>query len=392
MVLTEHKQKSILVIGGTGCISSAVVKECLKIGMKVTLINRGNRMYLIPNGVDLIKSDKNDITKIREAIHNKKYDAIIDFLIYTTKDLNNSLNLYASHCDQFFLISSCAVYDKRKSKICDENAPKVDERWEYSVTKWECEEVLRKQASKLNLNYTIIRPSMTYGETRIPYGIMPAYGYHGTLLQRIFYGKPIIRWNRGLNTNNIMHVDDFSRAFVLLIANNEAYNKVFNICGQTYTYETVLRIIEKKTGFSIIRHDIESEEFASLYPEKAGEILSGRSHNSNCVSHNFLTLFPNYKELISLEDGISQVIEAYKSKNYLKKIDYYFDGNWDRIINRTKNNKSDISKLRYVDYLNQSQKENFYKYLNGRFRDNLFFKFVKKIHAILIKCRHSILK
>lgn len=74
----------ILIIGGTGVISSSITLEALKKGINVFMINRGNRT--IPKGVSLIKSDKKDYTYIKSQLIGLQFDAIIDFLCYTQKD------------------------------------------------------------------------------------------------------------------------------------------------------------------------------------------------------------------------------------------------------------------------------------------------------------------
>ena len=55
---------NVLIIGGTGVLSSAVTNEALRQGFKVTMINRGSRSNLIPDNVEFLKSDKNDLKKI----------------------------------------------------------------------------------------------------------------------------------------------------------------------------------------------------------------------------------------------------------------------------------------------------------------------------------------
>ena len=57
---------NVLIIGGTGVLSSAVTNEALRQGFKVTMINRGSRSNLIPDNVEFLKSDKNDLKKISE--------------------------------------------------------------------------------------------------------------------------------------------------------------------------------------------------------------------------------------------------------------------------------------------------------------------------------------
>ena len=68
----------ILIIGGTGVLSSAVVNVALKQGLKVTMINRGRRKNLIPEGVDVIVADKKDTKRIQSILKNRIFDAVMD--------------------------------------------------------------------------------------------------------------------------------------------------------------------------------------------------------------------------------------------------------------------------------------------------------------------------
>ena len=76
---------NVLMIGGTGVLSTAVTNEALKQGIQVVMINRGHRKKLIPDNVELIKSDKNDFNRIRSLLGERKFDAVIDFLCYNRK-------------------------------------------------------------------------------------------------------------------------------------------------------------------------------------------------------------------------------------------------------------------------------------------------------------------
>ena len=162
---------NILIVGGTGVLSSAVTIAALRQGIGVTMINRGNRP--IPNGVEHIKSDKNDYQRIADAIAGRKYDAVMDFLLYSDNDTKRSVEFYTQYTNQYFYISSCAVYNTETlaGKVSDEESPKVLPVWSYSVNKWASEKIVMKLFENKETHYTIIRPCVTYGDTRIPYGI-----------------------------------------------------------------------------------------------------------------------------------------------------------------------------------------------------------------------------
>ena len=216
----------VLLIGGTGVLSAAVANEAVKQGIDVSMVNRGRRP--LPDGVQLLKSDKDDYDNIAQLIGGNHYDAVIDFLCFTDAQVTRSFSFYKQYTQQYFFISSCAVYDTRIEGVKTEDSPKVLSIWKYSVDKWASEEHLYAMAAESGIYYTVVRPGVTYDDTRIPYGIMPPYGFHWTLVERIKHGKPVIRWNMGENRSSMMRVEDFAVGLVGLIGNPEAFNEALD--------------------------------------------------------------------------------------------------------------------------------------------------------------------
>ena len=95
---------NVLLIGGTGVLSSAVVAEAMRQGIDVTMINRGNRV--IPPGVEFIKADKDDKTVIGKALEGRVFDAVIDFLCYSKEETEQSLVFYSHFSSQYTLLHS----------------------------------------------------------------------------------------------------------------------------------------------------------------------------------------------------------------------------------------------------------------------------------------------
>lgn len=303
---------NVLMIGGTGVLSSAVANEALKQGVKVTMINRGNRRNLIPDAVEFIKSDKKDFKNIQNLLGQRKFDAVMDYLCYSDKEIAESFRFYSHYTKQYFFISSCAVYNTSLGDVCSEDSPKVLPIWNYSVNKWASEEALVKLAEQSETNYTIVRPCVTYGDTRIPYGISPQYGYHWTLVSRILNEKPIIRWNGGVNRCNMMRVEDFAIGVVGLIGNPKAYNEAFNICGdETPSFNEVLDVLSNLIGEKVNIVDVSSEFYAKELPERAGEILGGRSIDALNSNDKIKTIVPSFSQTISLAKGIAMTYNAY---------------------------------------------------------------------------------
>ena len=371
----------ILLVGGTGVLSSAVTAEALRQGMEVTMINRGQRE--IPKGVELLKHDCHKYNEIESNLTGRHFDAVIDFLCYTEEQLEASFKLYSRFVSQYVYISSCAVYDTRLSGIKKEDSPKPLPISNYSVDKWNSECRLAKLAKTSCCAYTVIRPAITYGDTRIPYGITPPYGYHWTVIGRALAGKPIIRWNGGVNRCNMMRVEEFAVGCVGILGNPDAYGEAFNICGdEVPTFNDVLNAISKVIHREIVTVDISSEFYAKELPNKSGEILGGRSLDACNSNEKIKSILPSFKQTIFLEKGISQTIRAYQNSRFQMGIDWTFDAETDRIIRKwCKQNDISVSKyrLRFIDYIGSASWRDIAHYFKVRDRETFTMRCATRV-------------
>ena len=327
----------ILVVGGTGVISYAVVLEALKQGINVTCINRGkSKSQVLPEDVKTIITDYHDEEKIRNRLKGKYFDAVIDVLCYKPSDIEYSVNLFKGVCSQYIFFSSCAVYNKGKGDyICNEDSPLINPIWDYSVNKVKCEKKLIELANINRLSYTIVRPAVTYGNTRIPYGITPSYGYHGTLIQRVLKHKPIVLWDNGNAYSTITRVEDFAIGLVGLLGNAMAYNEIFNIVGdEKYRWKEVIEELGEILNCKPLYINLTKEDLAMEMPERKGEILGGRGVSQLLDNTKLKNIVPQFKTNISLHEGLTQTVEYYIKNGYLKGIDYRFDSAWDRIVKK----------------------------------------------------------
>lgn len=346
--------KSLLVIGGTGVLSTAVVQEALNQSIEVTIINRGNRMERIPKGSILLKADVRDEAKVRGLIGSKHYDSVIDFICYNKQQLEYSVNLFKDVADQYVFISTTCVYNAEIPGIKTEESAKVLKSWSYSVNKWKCEEFLANYSKENGLRYTIVRPCVTYDFTRIPYGIMPSFGYHWMLAERIKAGKPIIIWDGGKTKWNLMRVEDFAVGVVGLLGKPETIGNAYNVCGdEAYSWNQVLKVVADYVGKEAVTYNMKSEDFRKAFPEMSEEI-SGRALDYVCSNEKLKKVVPNYGNTYNLEQGVRKTLDYYCNHSYEKGMDYSFDGRIDGIIYRDiKKNKCTFknSRLEFVDYL-----------------------------------------
>lgn len=344
----------LLIVGGTGLLSGAVLKEALRHNIEVTIVNRGKKSKLVPDGAKVIIADYRDKDVMIAALDGTNFDAVIDFICYNKEQIQYSIELFAPYCAQYVFISSACVYDYSKIGIKTEDDDKVFKEWDYSVNKWDCESHLTKMAKERGVNYTIIRPCITFDDSRIPYGMMPPYGYHWTFVERILNEKPIVRWNGGTTRWSMMRVEDFAVGLVGIIGNKNAYNQAFNICGDdAYSWNDVIGCVEDILQKKAILYDITSEEYSIILPDKKGRIL-GRSSDLVCSNKKIKEFVPEFHITYSLRQGLEKTIKAYREGNYQKGIDYAYDASEDRIVRESCKihdiNTRDYN-LRFIDYI-----------------------------------------
>lgn len=381
---------NILIIGGTGILSSAVVDECVGLGYNVTMINRGRRKLFINPKVRLIKCDIHDEGLVKHLLGNSHYDCVIDFLIYNINQLKYSLNLLGNISDQYVFISSTAVYNTDTPGILKEDSEKVQKEWNYSKNKYDCEQYLIHHCNERNINYTIIRPGVNYGNTRIPYGMYPAIGKHWTIIGRILSGKPIITWNGGANKHNLTRVEDFARGAVSLLGNPKAAKEAFNVVGDgIYTWMEVLSTISDILKVPLHTIDIPVQFYANELSdlEQRDHLIGGRSKNCMTSNEKLKTISPDYHQLFSLKEGVERTINFYKEHDYLGGIDYEYEGNIDRIIDKYQTTaKIKKIQLGFKDYLGATGKVkllHMMQYYGGRYKDSILTKVTKRIIRLL---------
>lgn len=386
----------LLIVGGTGVLSYAVVLAALKKGFSVTCINRGkSKNQTLPSSVNIITADYRNKELVLEKLKGQHYDAVIDVLCMKESDIEYSLTLFKDFCYQYFFISSCAVYNKGKGDYeCTENSELINPVWEYSINKVKCEKALIRLAKEYGVTYTIVRPAVTYGDTRIPYGITPSYGYHGTIIQRILHHKPIILWDNGEAYSTITHVDDFAVGLVGLLGNPKAYNQAFHIVGdERYHWKDVLDTLGEVLGVTPVYFNLSKEQYANEIPHRRGELLGGRGISQLLDNSKIKNAVSDFKTTITLREGLIRTVNYYQSHAYIKGIDWNFDADTDRIIKKwCKQHNEDWRKynLGFVDYLGTATMHDRMIYWREFNKENYFVKIINFVLRAARKIKRSI--
>ena len=77
----------ILLIGGTGNISSECVPRLHQLGHEVAVLTRGG--HRVPEHCTPVRADRTDAAAMREALRDLRPEVVINFLGYTLDDVRN---------------------------------------------------------------------------------------------------------------------------------------------------------------------------------------------------------------------------------------------------------------------------------------------------------------
>jgi len=182
-----------LLIGGTGTISMAISKQLAEEGHELWLVNRGNRNDELPrNNVHYMTCDINDEKKLGQMLEGHTFDVVADFIAFEPKQLERDYRAFKGMTKQFIFISSASAYQKPLSDYrVNEGTPLANPYWSYSRNKIACEDYLMKLYREEGFPVTIVRPSHTYDQRRIPLGV---HGHKGSwsVAKRILNDQPVL--------------------------------------------------------------------------------------------------------------------------------------------------------------------------------------------------------
>ncbi len=181
-----------LLIGGTGTISTAVTELAAKSGIDLTLLNRGRTSVEIPENVRVIRGDIENEEATARALEGETFDVVAQFIGFTPEQAMRDIRLFAGKTKQYIYISSAAAYQKPPSNyLISESTPLANPYWKYGQNKIASEAVLMEAYRNTGFPVTIVRPSHTYGKTRIPVAVLGSRG-SWQVIARILQGKPVI--------------------------------------------------------------------------------------------------------------------------------------------------------------------------------------------------------
>lgn len=324
----------VLLLGGTGTLSTAICRLAVNEGIEVSVLNRGNNNSKLPEGVTIYKGNFHSKQDLLQCLEHGKYDVIIDFLSRIPSDIEHVYSIFSNSCQQFIFISSACVYRRNKEDFpIKETSPKPNKDWSYNIEKYNCEKRLIELSKSSGSYYTIVRPYITYNEERIPLGIAPLYKYHRTLIERFKAGKPWFVWDEGKAITTVTYVEDFAKGVVGLFLNENAENEDFHITGDfSYTQKQLIEIILKRLSSKSRVLNISTTDIVDCLKEYKQMMDGDRVLDAVFDNSKIKAAVPELVFNTDIEKGLEKIINHWTISEPL--YDYSFEARIDRMLSK----------------------------------------------------------
>jgi len=227
----------VLIIGGTGFISSNIVKILLAMNHNVSTFTRGNspNPFAEDKRVKIFKGDRND-KKHLEEIAGNNYDVVIDMIAYEPINSLTSFEAFAGKIGRFIHCSTISVYMISNEVQCpvteDQDKGKVMPFFarnpfgmDYGINKRMCEEFLWSVHKENHFPVTTVRPPYVCGPND------PAKRDY-FWIERILDGKPLLVPGCGEYATQLMFVEDLAKTVVDIMENQNTIGNSYNVASE----------------------------------------------------------------------------------------------------------------------------------------------------------------
>ncbi len=317
-----------LFIGGTGTISTAITELFAKEGGELYLLNRGNRNDILPGNVHWIKGDISDEEGVAKLIADMSFDVVADFIAFTVDQVERDYRLFRDKTKQYVFISSASAYQKPPlSYPITESTPLINPYWQYSRNKIQCEEYLMKQHRENGFPITIIRPSHTYDNRKLPLG-----GWQ--VARRMLAGKRVIIHGDGTSLWTLTHSSDFAKGFVGLMGNVHAIGEAIHITSdERLTWNQIFGIVADALGVELKAVHVSSEFLAACsLNDHLGSLIGDKANNAIYDNTKLKRLVPGFVATTRFDQGIRRTIANILNHPELQDENPAYDDWCDRII------------------------------------------------------------
>ena len=336
----------ILIIGGTGTISSAITRQLAESGHDLWLLNRGTRKQEVPASVKQVIADIDDTESVLASLAGVTFDAVCEFIGFVTQQVERDIRLFRGRTRQYVYISSASAYNKpAASPYITEGTALANPYWQYSRNKIACEELLMHTYREEGFPVTIVRPSHTYCERAVPLSI---HGPKGSwpVLKRMMEGKPVLVHGDGSSLWTLTWNEDFARGFIGLLGNPKTIGETFQIMSdEQLTWDQIYHCVGNALHTQPKLYHVASDFLAAVCPEEydlTGNLIGDKAVTVIFDCTKLKRAVPGFQATTRFDEGVRRCVAYLLAHPELQVEDPEFDAWCDRVIEAQEQAKKSI--------------------------------------------------
>lgn len=324
----------VLLLGGTGAMGVHLANQLNERGIDVFITSRRN--LTSQYGITYLQGNAKDLIFLKSTLSLRAWDAIVDFMIYTTAEFRDRVELLLSSTRQYIFLSSSRVYANTDQPITEQSPRLLDttedleylSNDEYALCKARSENLLFNSQRR---NWTIVRPYITYSEIRLQLGTMEKE----TWLYRALKGRKIIFAKEFMNKwTTLTYGNDVASALGTLIGRENSFGRIYHITQpHPQRWSEVLNIylntIEAYTNKRPSVYFVDLESFISIQ-SNTYQIIYDRMFNRSFNNRN-ISEFISVEDFTTPEVGLKVCLEHFLKDPQFLEINWIHEANMDRL-------------------------------------------------------------
>lgn len=308
---------NVLLIGGTGLISTGIVKHLLTRNVNITMFNRGQREDTTGGDLEVIRGDRNDPAALARCVDGRTWDAVIDMIGFNPEQATAAIKTFADKTTQFIFCSTVCTYGVKvpPTVLVDENFPQEPISG-YGRNKVACEKLFLEAHDRGDFAATIIRPSHTYGESG---SLIDHLEANGVAWDRVERGLPVLCGGDGLGLWNSTHRDDVGKLFAHAAGREKTYGQSYNATTErAFTWRDYYREASAALGKTAKLVFMPSAWIARHDPKRFGLLNEITQFHGAYTSAKARRDVPEFTIDVSFTDGARRTLNDAKRRGAWK--------------------------------------------------------------------------
>lgn len=298
----------VLLVGGTGLISTGITRQLVDAGHDVTCYTRGETEPRVPDSVDFVHGDRTDYDRFERQVAALDVDAVVDMVCFTPADAESAIRAFSGRIDRYVFCSTIDVYSRPVSRMpLTEDTPRSPATSDYGKNKAAAEDCFFDAHAETGFPVTILRPWHTYGEGG---RLIHTLGDDTSYLSRIRAGKPLVVHGDGTSVWAPCHRDDVARAFVSAVETEGVEGEAYHVTAEEHL---TWNEYHKGVAAALDAPDpelvhIPTDVLSELVPEETRALRDHFQYSTvfdNSKAHEAL----GHEQTISWEDGVERTVE-----------------------------------------------------------------------------------